>query len=766
MADIKSSQLYKRVGLGAIIILGSIVIWLIYGNIIASPNYVFFAPGGDGLKCTYGTYYHYQFDSSYSTTKCMNYPFGESIFFTDSHLIVGNGLKFLKQYGFDFSNNITGILNIWMILTLLIGLVCIYLVFIELKLPVIYSIGASFIVAFLSPQIERFSGHYNLAWLFIMPLLFLLLLKYYKKPNWIAALWCGITAFFAMCVHGYFYAFFGLWSIIMLAALFFIERDRFPAFKSFLHLVLMLGLPAVLFALITAQPISDRTAYPWGGIQSAAYIESVFVPGRLNYPGILSFGRNVSYYIGLISTTVFIILIVRLIKNKFSQNKKPKLIAHKGLQALLIASVFALLYSLVWPFKFRGNWPLEWSLEPLLNYLGPLRQFRGTGRFSWIFYYTINFIAFYIIWFWYKKSNGKYKVVILGLVLTFGAFEALLNVKNREREFNHTIAEIKDDKNQLSQNSWVDSIDVESFQVIMPIPYFHVGSETFWIDGGGGIERASFIASWKTGLPINAVMLSRTAFSHTLKNLQLIFEPLRSFDVIELYPNQKDILIVYAPKANVSTHEARIIEYAEKLSNHGDLSYYSLSLDSLQKLQKDFVLQLKDTVLDSSGVIVGANHGKEDSYILQSFGNDKPVQPEERTAKKVKIRKPTIVLDTLLFNDTKEVCISFWMSGMDKDLIARTRVDLRFIKDGNVRQMGNIELFRNVQYVNEEGWGLYETYYTPQADGERVVISLENSYATSQIVCVDEILIRKSDQNIKYVKDNFYFLNNRYFRVD
>ena len=44
-------------------------------------------------------------------------------------------------------------------------------------------------------------------------------------------------------------------------------------------------------------------------------------------------------------------------------------------------------------------------MEFIVNYLGPLKQFRGIGRFAWLFYYVINIAAFYGIYQFWSKLN-------------------------------------------------------------------------------------------------------------------------------------------------------------------------------------------------------------------------------------------------------------------------------------------------------------------------------------------------------------------------
>jgi hypothetical protein len=57
----------------------------------------------------------------------------------------------------------------------------------------------------------------------------------------------------------------------------------------------------------------------------------------------------------------------------------------------LFCALATLIFSLGFPFSIKG---FEW----MINYLGPFKQFRGLGRFTWAFYYVVNVLAFYILW--------------------------------------------------------------------------------------------------------------------------------------------------------------------------------------------------------------------------------------------------------------------------------------------------------------------------------------------------------------------------------
>ena len=99
---------------GALItfLLVAVVIFGLFHKIILNANQVSFAGGGDGLKSTFGTVYHIKHDTAYWHTGAMNYPFGESVFFTGNQVVLSNTLKLMKDAGWDLSDYAMGISNI------------------------------------------------------------------------------------------------------------------------------------------------------------------------------------------------------------------------------------------------------------------------------------------------------------------------------------------------------------------------------------------------------------------------------------------------------------------------------------------------------------------------------------------------------------------------------------------------------------------------------------------------------------------------------
>ena len=740
-------------------ILSFIILFVFYGELLPKTGDILFSKGGDGLKSYYASEYHLKYDKDYLHTDCMNYPYGEFSFYSDSQPLTTNIIKFFQQFGFFQNVNIINIINSLMLYALIPAAVFLFLLLQRLKLPCTYSVIVANIIVYLSPQMGRMGGHYSLSYVLFIPLFLYLLLLFIQKRSYITSAIMGLITFIALITHGYYFAFFAFFGIFVPIIYSIQTKDKINWIKEYVpHLFIQIFLPFVLFQMFSNGIPTDRTAYPWGFFASRAFPESVLLPIGKPYFGFV----HIPYlkwegmaYVGLVAVIVFLILIYKLIKNR----NKLVFIDNPFLNAVLITSIIALLFSFAYPF----TWYLKW----LWNYMGPLRQFRASGRFAWLFFYTINIIAFYFIWNWHKKHKNKFTVIILVLAIIMGLYDAALNVRRRADGLQNTIPQIFDANNELPEDKWLQDIDVDKFQAIMPLPYFHVGSEVYWIDGAAESRESAFTISWKTGLPINAVLMSRTSISQTMENLALYFEPNRKFDIIDKY-NNKDILLVVAKGVELNNNEKRFVQYAELITENKIYSAYKLPINNVKQLNTDYrnsiIESSKDSLLiEKNGFLLSNN---TDGAIFESFGNIMPDLDRETTVKTLDATKHGVIIDIPMFDDADEIVISFWLKDMDKDIMPRS--DLKIgtkIKGGGFEQKDVNAAFRKMQYVDENGWGLVEFNYKPQQASEELRIEIWNTLTTGGDFVIDDLLIRKKNTDVYYVKDDFVYWNNRFIKL-
>ncbi|KKL17297.1 hypothetical protein LCGC14_2486960, partial [marine sediment metagenome] len=253
----------KKLGAVLTVVIASLLIFVFFNRHILEANQVSFASGGDGLKSTFGTLYHIQYDSSYWHFQGMNYPYGESVFFTGNQTFLTNIIKFCKELGIDYSDKTVGILNIWLLFSFVICSLFLFLIFYELGLPVWYSILGSLIITFLTPQWDRLGGHYNLGYAYVFPIAIYLMMRFYRKPAYGLSILFGLFIFIIAGKHVYYIALVGILWVVYCVWL--IVNSKTIYARNWInllpHFIIQLILPSLIFIIFSSSHdmASDRT---------------------------------------------------------------------------------------------------------------------------------------------------------------------------------------------------------------------------------------------------------------------------------------------------------------------------------------------------------------------------------------------------------------------------------------------------------------------------------------------------------------------------
>jgi hypothetical protein len=141
---------------------------------------------------------------------------------------------------------------------------------------------------------------------------------------------------------------------------------------------------------------------------------------------------------------------------------------------------------------------------------------------------------------------------------------------------------------------WLNKIDFKPFQAVMPLPYYHVGSENIWLDFDGGHFTRVQATAFHTGLPDMGVNMSRTAISKMLRSVQLAYEPGQIPAILDDLPDNRPIaLLVHPPKWDeVQRKYPHLLAYATLLYEHPELKVLSVRPDDI----RTYAMSRKDTI--------------------------------------------------------------------------------------------------------------------------------------------------------------------------
>ncbi len=750
------------------------VLSLFYGNLFNKLNRVCFADGGDGMQSFVNMEYHILYDTTYLRCNSMNYPYGEHVFFTNNQPLISNTLKFINANIVGISDYTLGILNFIMLFCLVITPVIIYLILTDFGAGQLLASLASIGITYLTPQLERFTGHFNLAYVCAIPLMILLLIRFFRKPS---ALLSAIIAFTVMAgalTHFYLYGFYAIMIVFFYAAYAFNRKRIFSKNHTWVvHLFVQLILPFIILqAFYFFDHVTDRTAHPWGFFYYRAYPQSIFLPLNKPYGQFLHNILNFSYidwegyaYVGLLAVagtiTFGICFLKKLIKKRYRLiwQVTPEF----QLNILFWASLVALLYSFGLPFIL--------GLQSLVDLIGPIRQMRGIARFSWIFFYVMNIITIYWLWDWWKNNSKKvYGTAIIIISLTILFYDAYYNVRGRGKSLENHIPELTDRNLVLPENQWINNIDISGYQAMIPLPYFHIGSENIWIDGHCDIMPKSFIALARSGIPSMGVCLSRTSVNQTFSNVALMLEPSKKSVNMETFPSEKPFLLLAARCEALSEHEKQLIHHATWINVSGTFDIYKLPFNAFHDILDSISAA---TEKEYQHLILFEHNGLQSTDSVKNFRYDNfdsmNIDNTFRTrgcymgkAKNMNTIFTGIIPDA---DTSRQYIISFWMNNVRKDLYSRTRAVLAETgPGGEIIREESFQVFRHFVTI-EENQALIEYKFRVSDPANYISVSLQNRTLHNNTLQIDDLLIRPEKNSLYCIAKERIWKNNRFYKI-
>lgn len=766
-----------NIGLVAIIVISAAFVLFFYSKPLSNIGNTFFAADGDGLKDYYNSIYYIKYDDGCFHSGAMNYPYGENIFYTGNQPTISLALKFINNNFFELSpTTIIAVFNLAMLFSLVLGAIFLYLLLVHFKLPAWYSVLVALGLTFLSPQLARMPGHFSLSYVFVIPAIFYLVAKFHDKHNYWISLIIGIFVVWAFGTHAYMLAF--LLATIGIYWLFLIifHRESLKLKSGLINFSLQIVFPLFVIALVSVltDQIDDRTSYPIGFLYYKGTPEGVFLPIEKPYGRFLSKIINLNYfqwesisYIGLVGVIGFLmtfgLFVVLFFKRKYSSIISPS--GNPILDLFFWFSILMLIFSFGIPFIIG-------ELKYLINYIGPIKQFRAIARFSWMFFYIINIFVFYKIFMLKKTIISRYLFVLILIVsLSFLYYDSYTNVRLWSSFVNNKIPRLSDWDNKLEENSWVDLVDASKYQAVIPLPYFHVGSEVIWRSTHCGIARHSYLVSLKTGIPNMGVMLSRTSISQTFETFMFFQEPYRYPKIISSFNQELPFLLVVSKNCDrISENHQILISKSVLLASELDFLLYELPFDSIKSAFRnpfqEVKLEIKNPNIFSHGELLSTSEVTD--FMFTSFVNNNEISYFNGGAfeRKLNKREWIEVDDFQAIETDSEYIFSFWVDKIDRDVFLRSRLlILQTDSIGEGYYETDFNLGENLVLIDGK-WGLIERTIKFRSKGDKLKWRLYSNEKKRTPYTFSSFLLRPIGTNVYKKNEDWIMRNNRYYLPD
>ena len=515
--------------LSKIILLGLTLAFLLWKlpALLLHPNELLLTSDGDGLKSYYCFVYHLQFDETFLHFGGMNYPYGEHYLFTDGFPAIAwliQLLPFLKPYGI-------GIVHLSLAVSLLFTPFFLYLILRKFQVNQWIAVLGALCLFILQPQFPRLFSHLSLSYSIFFPLSWYLLLQFKEKGatlKWTSLLL--VNQLFWYFMHPYL----GFMISVFYGVDWFVAQfNKSDSWKKRSWTLIPVVLPVVLVQLFLklTDSIKDRPATPFGFFEYQAHWKSIFLPDAgpihdwaSNYLSFNEFRWEGYAYIGILTIAMLLVILVVLLWY-FLKKSVRKITFPTPLFPAIFAAVFLLILSFGFPFNGNPHW---------LEQLTFLKQFRALGRFSWVFYYVIGVFGICVLQLLFHKVKNwesthrfqfKSSLLISSLfVVQLCEGLTLLKIPTAFSKNLFDIDQLNEAERKLIYEAKSKRMNVKA---ILPLPWFHIGSEIYGKEVDPMTLRNSFLLSVHTGIPLYAVMLGRTSKLQTLDYFHVFNEQQR-----------------------------------------------------------------------------------------------------------------------------------------------------------------------------------------------------------------------------------------------
>jgi len=742
-----------------VVFLASVAVWGMHRELIADLNQVFLADWGDGIYSNYSVGYHVKYDSTFTRFEGMNYPFGEQVSVSGSQPLLANTVKLISRVV-----DISGYTKAIMHGAILAGIVaCSLLVFLIIRrkqVPPWYAVPAALGIAFLSPQLLRMGGHFGLAYTLVLPLCWWLALRFDERPSWRRSALLGAVVFMASGLHPYYLALTVFFLTFRWLFLWLQQADRRPfALYGLKHWTVQVFLPFVAFQswLRLTDPVRDRPI-PVG---MAGSWEGVLVP-----PVTFPLGRWIENlvdvrfvdfeslsYVGLAASLFSIAFLAWALSRLRRRTQAAATPAPKDPE--LVASFAAALVMLLLAFGL----PFVGLAEGLRDYTGPFRQLRALGRFTWAYFYVINVTTFvWLYWRGSRMASPLRRRIVWFLPLALLAYEAWFY--NARIGF-YSLARIPQLESTAPAPAWRQAIPPDRYQAIIPLPYFHVGSEFLLRLPTDESLRHTIVTSLLTGLPIMAVYSARTSWSQTLDNIELMQEPYREPRLWKRLDPERPFLIRQEKGEALTAGERWLLEASVPLYEDHRQRFLEIDLGRWRQSMASYL----DSVMTNAVAAAASDSATAAAPVVVRSFDGASTTRAYRGSGALEGGDDRVVLfgGRLPEQDSVEYVLSAWIYLNGPNLGYQHLQYQERTPDGALAQNRSIPT-GGLIVIHDGDWGMVEFRFRPTDPGTEQVIRLAPQRRRSQETWVDEILIRRaSDQIVRQAGDEMY-VNGRFYR--
>lgn len=760
----------KILWIGLLLSLTFLFLFRFYPFFFLEPNEIIPNDKGDCLKSFFVSHSFNKNQEFGADFKGMNYPYGLTFLYTDglpALTFVIHGLSFIFPGASDYT---VAFYNLSFLLSYFIAALLLFKILKSFYLNDFFSVMGAFSIVILSPQIFRVLGHPTLVYVAFFPLAWYLSIRFFateKKPLFTFLMMLNSILWFFM--HPYYQMIITMF-YLMVWVFYLLFRNEISYKLSAIYFTLQVILPVVITRLIinSLDHHTGRPQIPGGFFDFYARIETVFVPYMSPFTKyfVSLFNMNSEKqiwegwaYIGLPAVFMAIFLLLRqLIKILRYKKKSVRLITPFTFNIYLFSATVILIFSFCIPFK--------WGFAGLLDYLPFIKQFRALGRFAWVFYYVFSVFCWIYLYIIFRRLRAAGFIfigyLIVSIYFSVIVFEAY--------GYHKIVADSISSKNPFIKKNLPASVkrglseikkSGKEYQCIIPIPFFHSGSEEFEKSGTGKANDLSMLFSYWSKTPLMASATARTPILEG-RNILGFFSPPFMENPLKKSLEHKPFLVL-STKEDMNSFETNMLAKANRIAEYEDFDLYELPFDSVfknnfnkyewLKNQKVEFTNANDSLWFSGLDIKGAI---SQSYFAAAFDSvDKSVSFTGQGSFKGIVGDFSVLADRSnlhLDNDKKYIVSGWYLYSSEKSNHNSLIVEEADSLGENADWLFGASTTES--YVHDDKWIFVQKVFSPKKDNSYIKIFLKGADTYRTNFNFDQLRLQLHDENIVQIVES------------
>lgn len=745
-------------------------LWLLLTVVVAvcvvifSLSYIALEPwrilpdiGGDGAKNNFTYLYHSTMGSGYWFGG-MNYPYGEHIVFTD-------GMPLLSVLFASIGNvSVPAALTVlWLLVSasVVLSIVFISRILLQFHVPPLSAIVFACLSGIFAPQLQRIMGHYALSYACFVPMVFYWTLMYHRTGAVRYALWLYIVGALFAFLHPYYAAVLLVWAGAYVLGYF--SLFRLPFVQKVKHVGVLLIAVVGVFVTIAltmrlTDPIKDRPVTPYTTSGSNTHLKHIFTSSFspiwqfVEQTGViekLQQGGEGYTYPGLVAIFAVLFCWVWAAKRKRSKKEVASVIYPLGFEPIwLFMAAIILLFAMGVPFIWNMMW--------LMDYLSFFKQFRAMGRFSWMFYYVITIYGVVLLHVLWRQLMSRGKVVLAHSMLVLCTLIWTVEVSgyvkhtrsiSREAAYNY---DYMISKNELNWKDYLKEHKYSGadFQAVLMLKYYHIGSEKLWVGNGAWSNTLATKAALQLHIPVVNVMMSRTSWELTKKQVKTVAGPFADKPLLRDIPNRKPFLLLHFVREDMDPDQKYLLQASDYIGDFSDCHVYACYPDRIvanDKQYADSVAAILPYMKEGADTCIGGGFWYAEHY---DWGSSK--NKFIGAGADVHISGQDTNLFTIPFSgiaDSQLYEISAWFLLGDKD--PSSPYMTVYMLDSNNERLSYVDVLTKESLDNKDMWFRSSVYFAIPPGCKQINCKVFNpTHPFLSYHAMDELLLRPANSII------------------